>query len=380
MNITYFIDNKLGGVSSLNYNLTANPIPGSYQCVIHLDLEESKMAKADIHYPVDKEIHFHYSSNENYHQTLKRLRKLVPDEEGALVLNYNNEMSMLDHYPVKQTTYQLVHDQYNLRLAEEYGHVVDVFICHNTAIQQGLLKLFPHRNKDIFYMKHGVPVPANTRKYDKERRTLRLLFLGRMVASKGIYDLLLINDILRERNIDFEWVCIGNGPELDELKNKWNKKDKVRFISPQTNKEVIDVCIEQDVFVLPTKFEGTPVSLLETMSAGVVPVISQLEGSIPEIVTKDIGYCLPVNDNAAFANAIIELYHDRELLKRLSMHCREKIIETYEIKKTATLYHELFARYQSFYKTKTIQKKKVGAKLDQRYIPERLTKLLRKLK
>ena len=72
MNIIYFIDNKLGGVTSLNYNLTANKIDKNiYQYVIHIDEEELEMSKANIHFPVDKEIHFKFSLDDNSYHTLK---------------------------------------------------------------------------------------------------------------------------------------------------------------------------------------------------------------------------------------------------------------------------------------------------------------------
>ncbi len=51
-----------------------------------------------------------------------------------------------------------------------------------------------------------------------------------------------------------------------------------------------------DVFVLPTQFEGSPVSLLETMSAGLVPVITDLPGGIREIVEPAVGFRLPMGD------------------------------------------------------------------------------------
>ena len=42
----------------------------------------------------------------------------------------------------------------------------------------------------------------------------------------------------------------------------------------------------QDVFVLPTRFEGFPVALVEAMGAGLVPVVSDIASGVPEIVVK----------------------------------------------------------------------------------------------
>ena len=134
-----------------------------------------------------------------------------------------------------------------------------------------------------------------------------------------------------------------------------------------------------DVFVLPTKFEGSPVSLIEAMSVGLVPVISDLPGGITDIVKEDIGFRIPIDDNKGFAAAIIKLDKDRTLLEQLSVNCRNKIIEQYDVKKTAVPYHELFSKYKELYKKKQLKKMKVGARLDQPFIPSFVTSFIRKI-
>ncbi len=379
MDIIYFVDNKLGGVTSLNYNLASHALPGANQTVIHIDEKEWDMSRANIAFPVDKEIYFNFSGIENTYSIIRKLRKLIPETEGAMILNYEYEMVVLDRYSLPQTSYQLVHDHYNLRLAKKYGHVSDVFICHNTVIYKELLELFPERKSEVFYLPHGVTIPAQYRPEKKDIKPLQLLFLGRMAASKGIFDLPVINDFLRSKAVQFEWTCIGNGPELEALKLKWDPKDKVKFLSPSSNKDVLEICAKMDVFVLPTKFEGTPVSLLETMSAGLVPVITSLPGGITDIVNDEIGYRIPLNDLEGFANAIAELYQKPALLNTLSKNCRQKVIAEFDIVKTAKTYHDLFLRYKEFYKKKQHKKIKIGARLDHPFIYNGITKAIRNL-
>jgi glycosyltransferase involved in cell wall biosynthesis len=378
--IIYFIDDKLGGVSSLNCNLVKNAPQGITQTVILIDEIESVMSKSGIQYPVQKHILFKFSAIENLYAVLKRLRKKLPAHESALILNYGTEMAMLDYFPVVQTTYQLVHDHYNLKLAEKFGHIVDVFICHNKHIESDLQKLFPFRKKDIFYLPHGVNIPEKYRKSEKLSAVpLKLLFLGRMSQSKGVYDLPIIADMLRTKNIDVEWTCIGSGPELENFKKKWNSKDKVSFISPSTYEEVIDIAASHDVFVLPTKFEGSPVSLLETMSVGLVPVITSLPGGIEEIVNDEIGFALPMDDNMSFANAIMELHFDRAKLNRLSGNCRNKIITEFNVIDTSKKYFNLFLDFKLHKKEKILKKLKIGSRLDYPFIPNLLTRIIRSI-
>jgi glycosyltransferase involved in cell wall biosynthesis len=380
MNIVYFIDNKLGGVTSLNYNLASNSLPGIKQTVIHIGAEEwNAVSRSVISFTVEKEIYFNFSEDENFYAMIKKLYRLIPIEANALILNYEREMWVLDHYPVKQTTFQLIHDSWNVGLAKKYGHVSDVFICHNTVIYEEMINLFPKRKKDIFYLPHGVKIPKKYRKRVNERSVLKLLFLGRMSFRKGIFDLPVICNLLRDKGVEFEWTCIGNGPDLDKLKLQWNPLDKVNFFSPVSNDEVLSISAEMDVFVLPTKFEGSPVSLLETMSAGLVPVITDLPGGITDIVNNEIGYRIPMDDNEGFAEAINILYNNRELLNTLSANCRDKIIAEFDVTKTAKAYHELFLRYKEFYKKKEQKKMKIGARLDHPLIPSFLSKAIRKI-
>jgi glycosyltransferase involved in cell wall biosynthesis len=376
---TYFIDNKLGGVTSLNYNLMTRASPAAQQRVISMDLIESGMTRANIQFPASDQIEFQYSKTENLYLVLKRLRDLVPDEDGALVLNYDTEMAMLDNYPVRQTTYQLVHDDYNVSLAKKYGHVVDVFICHNGAICKELKNQLPDRKEQIHFLPHGVNVPAIQRSTWDTNLPIKLLFLGRMAKSKGIFDIPAINDELRRRGIQFSWTCIGGGPDLAALKELWNPADAVVFASPATNEEVIRLAASCDIFVLPTRFEGSPVSLVETMSIGLVPVITDLAGSIQEIVTDDIGFRISPDNNVAFADAIAFLYRNPAILEANSANCRAKILAGYNLDQTALRYHEMFGNYAQYYRTKQLKKVKVGARLDQPYIPGFITKFARKI-
>lgn len=375
--ITFFIDDKLGGVSSLNLNLIQHAPEGFTQTVIHLEDRSLKVSKSDIKYPVDNQIQFVFDKKSNVYCVLEKMRKLVDNKPGVMVLNYGSEMAMLDHHQVSQTTYQLVHDAYNLNLAKIYGHLVDVFICHNSFIESELKKLFPSRLNDIFFLSHGVTIPDQFRKEKKADEPLRLLFLGRFAKSKGIFDLPQIAASLRKKNIKVKWTCIGSGPEESDFKNSWHLNDEVTFLSPATNKEVLEICQQHDVFVLPTKFEGTPVSLLETMSVGLVPVITSLPGGIEEIVKTDIGYAIEMDDNNAFAVAIAELHYNRLKLEQLSIKCRNKIIEDFNITNTSKKYYELFSQFKHYKKEKKLKKIRVGSRLDHPMIPEMVVRIIR---
>jgi hypothetical protein len=135
--ITYFIDDKLGGIASLNHNLILNKTNQSVkQRVVLISLAELSITRNTILYDADEVIHFNYSNDENFYDVTRRLSQLIVNEPGVMVLNDIVEMQMLDHFQFQQTTYQIIHDQYNFDLAMKYSNVVDVFIAHSKLFLQ----------------------------------------------------------------------------------------------------------------------------------------------------------------------------------------------------------------------------------------------------
>jgi glycosyltransferase involved in cell wall biosynthesis len=82
--------------------------------------------------------------------------------------------------------------------------------------------------------------------------------------------------------------------------------------------EVASVLREHDAFILLSDFEGLPLSLLEAMAEGVVPVVSDLPSGIREVVTPSTGVRVPTGDVEAAARAIEELASNREHLAALA--------------------------------------------------------------
>ena len=80
---------------------------------------------------------------------------------------------------------------------------------------------------------------------------------------------------------------------------------------------------------MPTYFEGLPMSLLECMSYGIVPVITPV-GSIPEVVVDgNNGMFIKVKDTDSIVEAIRKINSDRNLLNRLSVNARNTIFSKF---------------------------------------------------
>lgn len=325
-------------------------------------------------------IDFSFSSKENWYHIFRRLSRQVNSRPGVLVANDVYEMLMLQAFRVNKKVVQIVHDAYNVQLAVLYGEVVDKFICHSLFYYEVLCQLLG-RPDDIVHIPYGIPLRKHRREPLPDDQPLRLLFLGRHHSQKGVHDLISIHRLLKERNIPVQWTIMGRGPETAMLKQHWEGETAVRFDSPETNEEVLQAVARQDIMVFPTRFEGFPVSLLECMSAGLVPIASNLPGGLRELVQPGAnGFLCPPGDVEAFAEKISRLHHDRQELERLSLQAFDDVNRCYNAEIQSPVYQRFFAavaasgeqpRHHRF-------QRKIGSRLDQRWLPNTVTRILRK--
>lgn len=118
----------------------------------------------------------------------------------------------------------------------------------------------------------------------------------------------------------------GEGPEradLEALAGELGVADRVRFLGRRDDvPELLAVC---DLLVLPSLYEGLPVSVLEAMAAGRAVVATAIGGSDEAVVDGESGLLVRPADPDALAAAIRRLLHDRALRERLATAGRARV-------------------------------------------------------
>src|SRR5207244_5462603 len=134
-------------------------------------------------------------------------------------------------------------------------------------------------------------------------------------------------------------------PDGTTLRRMWPESKTLTYRGALTNAETMAALADHDVFVLPTRTEGLPVALLEAMGAGVVPVVSNIDSGVPDVVTADVNGLLPeVGDVNGFADAIARLDADRSMLERLGAAGRRIVEDRFDIRIRTREYQALYAR------------------------------------
>lgn len=154
----------------------------------------------------------------------------------------------------------------------------------------------------------------------------RVVYAGRLLEQQKRISLVvdaMIDACRRDRRV--ECLIVGDGPDRGSCEKRVGEAglgERIRFPGRLPSHDVPTELRRCQAVVLMSDFEGLPVSLLEAMTAGVVPVVRQVDSGIPELV-QDGETGLVVNDQPeSAATAILRLASDSALWEKCSRNAK----------------------------------------------------------
>jgi glycosyltransferase involved in cell wall biosynthesis len=176
-----------------------------------------------------------------------------------------------------------------------------------------------------------------------DRPTPRLIAVGRLKAPKDF--LTLIRSLGALRDHEFEALIVGEGPDRNAIEAEIRRLElqgRVRLAGERS--DVPELLAESDVFVLSSRSEGLPVSVLEAMAAE-LPVVATDVGGLAELVVDgETGILVPPGDEAALTEALGRLVEDRELRRRLGTAGRARAESSFDLSEFRRAHLELYER------------------------------------
>lgn len=207
----------------------------------------------------------------------------------------------------------------------------------------GLQTLKNAKMKNIAYVPNGIDLERFRDRIDKNDPVFKFLFVGRLEKQKGLVYLLEAAGILKDKK-DFRIIIIGGGSETEYLMRYTLNSglgDIVDFKGKVDEQTLISNYMECDAFVLPSLWEGMPLTLLEAAAAG-MPVIASNVGGISAIFDHEQNALIIVpKDAEALSDAMLKLICDCKLRERLGKNAR-KLAEKFSWENTAKLLDEIY--------------------------------------
>lgn len=170
--------------------------------------------------------------------------------------------------------------------------------------------------------------------------------IGRLVRNKG-YDLLLQALRLAQRDMSiplgYKWIHFGNGPELDRLRAD-SISDPVinlEIKTQRTDNEVQQALSVADIFVQPSRYEGSSLTTLEAMSHG-RKVVGTPVGGIPDKIREgETGFLASAATSQDLADAIKRAVNASS---EVGERARELVDQVFSKTATDAAYVELYKR------------------------------------
>lgn len=151
-------------------------------------------------------------------------------------------------------------------------------------------------------------------------------WVGRLSREKGA-DVML--DALAASDPKWHLSIIGEGDEADHLRHQAAElgiADRISWHGHIPNAGSLITAF--DVFILSSRTEGTPISLLEAMNAS-VPIIATRVGGVPDVVSSSNALLVPPEQPRMIADALSQLERDPSAARARSTRARERLVESF---------------------------------------------------
>ena len=277
-----------------------------------------------------------------------------------LALNYAYPLMIRYRTPARvYTVHNLAEKDIGLRtapmvraLAFRYrvGRVVPVAIAEE--VRATIQQLYGYPDPPL--IPNGIPTDEYAPDSDKrtwwrqahgiEPRATVVTHIGRFAVQKN--HALLVEAFAQVRADAPLYLLLVGGGELENAVREQvaglGLASRVRFLGVRA--DVADILRASDVFVLSSRWEGNPMSVMEAMAAG-LPVVSTAVGGVPELVREgETGLLVPSEDAGALAQALQALVDDPAHRQAMGDAARQRAVARFDIRHTVRRYEQLYEK------------------------------------
>ena len=213
-------------------------------------------------------------------------------------------------------------------LGFSYDHVISVNEDH--------LGLLREAHDDVSYIPNGVDID----RFDVDRDVVegRILFVGRLAPKKRVRDLIEAYSMIAADVPDRELVIVGTGSlqeELERFASRLGVGDGVRFEGYVPDETVPEYYASAELFVLPSIWEGHPLTLLEAWAAGVPVVATDVEGIAEFVDHGETGYLVSPESPDDLAEAIRYALENESVAQQWGRRAKRLAADEYSWAETA---------------------------------------------
>lgn len=182
-------------------------------------------------------------------------------------------------------------------------------------------KIYGRKENDIFVFKNGVAEASeHTSALVKIPNNFTVLFNGSWILRKGTQVLVEAARRLHQKGYTcIHYLLIGTGAGVEEVTADWPEplRTFINVIPHFNSKDEQAHLASADVFVLPSYFEGQPLSLLQAMANGKCCITTDCCGQKDIVNNGENGFLFPIGDAEKLAQLIEACIHQPEMANKI---------------------------------------------------------------
>jgi glycosyltransferase involved in cell wall biosynthesis len=216
------------------------------------------------------------------------------------------------------------------------NQTLDLYIAVSELDRQKLLKTgIPADAIELVYNAIDLDaesIPANgellREQFGLPQSALVATCVGRLVPQKGFDILTEALQKIASQVPQLFCLIIGEGDDKDKISAQIRSaglEDRIRLVGYMDRQRVLSVLKSSDMFVMPSRYEGTPVALLEA-AALACPILASEAGGIPELVMHgQHAHLVPLLDPQALADGFVKMATDRVYARMLGSNAQRRV-------------------------------------------------------
>ena len=189
------------------------------------------------------------------------------------------------HGKVRMVYWMHSDNAYDLSVAAHYESACSLIACVSASLQAQACERLPDRAGDILQVPNTVRIPELVKRAPINGRPLRIAYTGRLDEhQKRVSSLPPMLERLDSRGVKHELRIVGDGDSADSLRTQIGGRPGVRMLGAVRPDEVGGHLSWADVWVLPSRYEGQSIAMMEAMAHGCVPVVTRVRSGAVETI------------------------------------------------------------------------------------------------
>ncbi|HRE41967.1 MAG TPA: glycosyltransferase [Ignavibacteria bacterium] len=294
---------------------------------------------------------FNFTSIVNLYNLIKKIKPNLVNSHCSPIPCYiakvfNNIKTVETRHGIHYDNKNLINLSLIIKLKEflKYYFIDEISVISNSD-KELLIKYLNYKNEKITVINNAFNNDIyKVIKKNTLSDNFKICSVGRLVKEKNHLYMIEIFYELLKIHPKFHLTIIGSGPEKNNIQNaisNYNLTEKITMIN-YTNK-VLDIISQNNIFLLTSKYEGVPLSVLDALALG-LPVISTNVGSIKDVVKDNFnGFTINIDLKELFLKKILYLAENKETFLKFTVNAKNSV-KNFTVEKMVKDYENLYLK------------------------------------